>query len=155
MLGLPLTWPDLPLRRSILDTYTGGQLAGGLLVGAGFIVGGWCPGTSIVGLVSGKIDALLFIAGLVVGSLAFTMGADSFAPLQDSGARGRVLLHEFFRVPSGVMVLAVALFAVGAFWAVGKIERAVRARCPARAPSQPQESLAAAPPVDAVQGGTP
>ena len=146
----------LPLPSiGILDTYTGGQLAGGLLVGAGFIVGGWCPGTSIVGLVSGKIDALLFIAGLVVGSLAFTMGADSFAPLQDSGAKGRVLLHEFFRVPSGVMVLAVALFAVGAFWAVGKIERAVRAGRPARAPVEQEERLGTPPAAGVAQGGKP
>ncbi len=121
----------------ILDTYLIAQLVGGLLVGFGFIVGGWCPGTSIVGLVSGKIDALLFIGGLVVGSMLFTLGFDSFAPLQNAGAKGRVLLHEYFRVPSGAMVLAVALFAVGAFWAVGKIEKALRARqaAPARGPS--------------------
>jgi hypothetical protein len=145
----------LPLPSiGILDTYAGGQLAGGLLFGAGFIVGGWCPGTSIVGLVSGKIDALLFIGGLVVGSLAFTLGADSFAPLEDAGAKGRVLLHEYLRVPSGAMVLAVALFAVGAFWAVGKIERAVRARYPARAPADPDERLDT-PPAGVVQGGTP
>jgi hypothetical protein len=146
----------LPLPSiGILDTYAGGQLAGGLLFGAGFIVGGWCPGTSIVGFVSGKIDALLFIGGLVVGSLAFTLGADSFAALQDSGAKGRVLLHEYFRVPSGVMVLAVALFALGAFWAVGKIERAVRARYLARAPVEPEERLDAPPAAGVVQGGTP
>ncbi len=141
----------------ILDTYLGGQLAGGLLVGAGFIVGGWCPGTSIVGLVSGKIDALLFMGGLVVGSMLFTLGADSFAPLQDSGARGRVLLHEYFRVPSGVMVLAVALFAVAAFWAVGKIERAVRASNSAPRPLPVDEAavVAAPRPVAVAEGGRP
>ncbi len=114
----------------ILDTYLGAQLLGGLLVGFGFIVGGWCPGTSIVGLVSGKVDALLFIGGLVVGSMLFTLGFDSLGPLQNLGARGRVLLHEYFHLPSGPVVLAVALFAVGAFWVVGKIEAAVRARTP-------------------------
>jgi hypothetical protein len=146
----------LPLPSiGILDTYTGGQFAGGLLFGAGFIVGGWCPGTSIVGFVSGKIDALLFVVGLVVGSLVFTLGADSFAALENAGAKGRVLLHEYLRVPSGVMVLAVALFAVGAFWAVGKIERAVRARYPARATATPEERLDARPAAGAVQGGTP
>lgn len=112
----------------LLDTYLGGQLVGGLLVGFGFIVGGWCPGTSIVGVVSGKIDALLFIVGLVAGSALFTLGFDSLRPIQDSGAKGRVLLHDYFHLPSGVMVFAVALFAVGCFWAVGKIEKAVLAR---------------------------
>ncbi|BDG06035.1 YeeE/YedE thiosulfate transporter family protein [Anaeromyxobacter oryzae] len=119
----------LPLSSiGILDTFAGGQLVGGLLVGAGFIVGGYCPGTSIVAGVSGKIDALLFMGGILVGTAAYTLGADAFAPLASSGAKGRVLLHEWAHVSSGVMVFAVALFAVGAFWAVGRIERMVRAR---------------------------
>ncbi len=118
----------------ILDTYLVAQLVGGLLIGFGFIVGGWCPGTSIVGLVSGKVDALLFIGGLVAGSMFFTLGFDSFGPLQDAGARGRVLLHEQFHVSSGLMVLAVALFAVASFWAVGKIEKALRTRRAVPAP---------------------
>lgn len=124
----------LPLSSiGILDTYLWAQLAGGLVLGAGFIVGGWCPGTSIVGVASGKIDALLFVFGLVLGSTLFTLGFDGLAPLQNAGARGRLLLHDVFGVPSGVAVLAVALFAVGAFWAAGRIEAAVRARYPAPA----------------------
>ncbi len=139
----------------LLDTYLWAQLLGGLLIGAGFIVGGWCPGTSVVGLVSGKIDALLFIGGLVVGSTLFMFGFDNFQPLQDSGARGRVLLHEFFHVPSGVMVFAVALFAVGAFWAVGKIEAVVRARVTtARPESRPQPSIPDAAAVPATGKGS-
>jgi len=119
----------LPLSSiGILDTYLGAQLIGGLLFGFGFIVGGWCPGTSIVGIVSGKIDALLFIGGLVIGSTLFTLGIDNLAAVQNAGARGRVLLHEYLHVSSGVMVFAVALFAVGSFWVVGKIEAAVQAR---------------------------
>lgn len=124
----------LPISSiGVLDTYLGGQLVGGLLVGFGFIVGGWCPGTSIVGVVSGKIDALLFMGGLVAGSALFALGFDSLRPVQDSGARGRVLLHAYLHVPSGVMVFAVALFAVGCFWAVGRIERAVKASVEERA----------------------
>ncbi|ACL66147.1 protein of unknown function DUF395 YeeE/YedE [Anaeromyxobacter dehalogenans 2CP-1] len=112
----------------ILDTFPAAQAVGGLLVGAGFIVGGYCPGTSLVGAVSGKLDALLFIGGLLVGTLVYTLGADTFAPLADAGGRGRVLLHEWLRLPSGVVVFAVALLAVGAFWAVGRIERWVNRR---------------------------
>src|SRR6266536_6399354 len=106
MLGLYLC--DLarvvPLSSiGILDTYLVAQLVGGLLLGAGFIIGGWCPGTSIVGAVSGKIDAVLFIGGLVIGSTPFMLGFDSFQTLQNAGARGRVLLHDFFHVSSGAM----------------------------------------------------
>ena len=131
----------LPLSSiGLLDTYLWAQLAGGLLFGAGFIIGGWCPGTSIVGLVSGKIDAALFIFGLVIGSTMFTLGYESLAPLQNAGPRGRLLLHDVFGVSSGVMVFAVTLFAVGAFWAVGRIEAAVRAHVAASPPELAAEA---------------
>lgn len=116
----------LPLGSiSILDTYLVPQIAGGLLLGAGFIIGGHCPGTSIVAAAGGKTDAMLFLGGMVIGSAIFTLGFDTFQPLQNATAMGRVLLHEFLHVPSGVMVLAVALFAAGSFWLVAKIERRV------------------------------
>ncbi len=44
---------------------------GGALVGAGFAVGGYCPGTSVVGLFSGRMDALVFLVGLLIGTVAF------------------------------------------------------------------------------------
>jgi uncharacterized protein len=117
----------MPLSSiGILDTFLLPQLIGGFLLGAGFIIGGYCPGTSLVAAASGKTDALFFIGGLLLGSVVFTLGYDSLAALQNSTARGRVLLHEFFHLPSGVIVLGVVIFAVGAFVAVGRIEAAVR-----------------------------
>ncbi len=46
---------------------------GGALVGAGFAVGGYCPGTSVVGLFSGRLDALVFIVGVVLGTTGFAV----------------------------------------------------------------------------------
>lgn len=113
----------LPIASiGVLDTYVLPQMVGGLLLGAGFIIGGYCPGTSIVAAVSGKIDGMLFVAGIGAGSLIFTLGYDSLSGFHQSTAMGRVLMSEFFGLPSGVMVFAVALFAIGAFFAVGKIE---------------------------------
>ncbi len=119
----------LPLYSiGILDTYLWAQLVGGLVFGAGFIIGGYCPGTSIVALVGGKIDAVLFLVGLTLGSLLFAVGYDALAPLQNAKALGRIVLHEAFGLPSAVVVLGVVLFAVGCFVAVGRIESLVNAR---------------------------
>jgi hypothetical protein len=116
----------LPLGTiGVLDTYLLPQLIGGLLLGAGFIIGGYCPGTSIVAAGSGKFDAMLFLGGLLAGSAAFTLGFETFKPLQNATAMGRVLLHEYFGVPSAVIVVAVALFAVASFALVKRIEVAV------------------------------
>lgn len=46
---------------------------GGALVGAGFAVGGYCPGTSVAGLFSGRIDALVFILGVLLGTTGFAV----------------------------------------------------------------------------------
>jgi len=128
----------LPLASiGLLDTYLWPHLVGGLLLGAGFIIGGYCPGTSVVAAVSGKLDAVLFMFGIAVGSAVFTLGWENLAPLANSGARGRFLLQDLFGLPSGVMVFAVTLFAVGAFALVGRIEAAVRKAYPAPAAPSP------------------
>ena len=113
----------MPLGNiGLLPTYVLPQLVGGLLLGFGFIIGGYCPGTSIVGSASGKLDALFFLGGMFGGTLLFTASYDLFAAFHQSTFMGRVLLHEYFGIPSGPMVVAVVLFALGAFAAVGRIE---------------------------------
>jgi hypothetical protein len=48
-------------------TQYAGQALGGFVFGIGFYLGGYCPGTSIVGAASGRLDAPAFMAGLVGG----------------------------------------------------------------------------------------
>lgn len=116
----------LPLSSiGILPTYVLPHLVGGLLLGAGFIIGGYCPGTSLVAAMSGKIDAWLFLGGIFVGSLGYTIIYDVMAPFAESTAMGKILLHEFFHIPSAVMVLVIVLLAVGMLAAVKKIEEKV------------------------------
>jgi uncharacterized protein len=50
---------------------------GGVFVGAGFAIGGYCPGTSVVGAFSGRVDAIVFLLGLLVGTVGF---ADIYGP---------------------------------------------------------------------------
>ena len=146
----------LPLSSiGILDTWLLPQFLGGLLLGAGFIIGGYCPGTSVVAAVSGKIDAGLFMIGLVLGSAAYTLGWDNLAPLANTTPRGRFMLQDLFHVSSGVMVFAVTLFAVGAFWAVARIQVAVRARYPERKPEPRRTEGDASAALPAAEGSLP
>lgn len=48
-----------------------GSSLGGVLIGAGMAIGGYCPGTSMVAFCSGKLDGLMFIVGLGGGTLLF------------------------------------------------------------------------------------
>lgn len=104
-------------------TYLGGQVVGGLLLGIGFVTAGYCPGTSVVGLVSGKIDALLVLVGVFLGIGFFEEMFSSFAAVRDWGSMGRIGLSDWLGVPTGVVVLAVAAMALMAFSVVGWFER--------------------------------
>lgn len=116
----------MPLGNiGLLPTYLLPQLVGGLMLGAGFIIGGYCPGTSIVATMSGKIDGLFFLGGIFLGGLVVVVSYDWVASFHRSTHLGRILLHEYFGLSSGVMVLIVMLFALGAFYATGHIETRV------------------------------
>lgn len=93
---------------------------GGALVGAGFAVGGYCPGTSVVGMFSGRLDALMFIVGLLMGTTLF---AGLYGPvIRSVMAMGEIVDGDTFTDAYGVsepVVLAVMAFALVAVFYVG------------------------------------
>lgn len=101
---------------------------GGALVGVGFAVGGYCPGTSVVGLFSGRLDALVFVLGLLLGTVIF---AGLYGPaVEKLLALGEVAAGDTFSAAYGIPDAAVlALMAgalVGVFVIGGRMERARR-----------------------------
>lgn len=52
---------------------------GGVIMGAGFIMGGFCPGTSVSAAAIGKIDAIFFLGGLLLGIFLFGFFSPYFA----------------------------------------------------------------------------
>ncbi len=90
---------------------------GGLLVGSGFAVGGYCPGTSVVGLFSGRLDALIFIIGLLLGTFAF---AGLYGPAVESIlALGEIETGDTFAdawgISDGLLIAIMGAALVGVF----------------------------------------
>src|SRR5512145_277020 len=48
-------------------TYLWPGIVGGLVMGVGFIVGGFCPGTSLVSAATGRLDGIFFTLGGLFG----------------------------------------------------------------------------------------
>ena len=96
---------------------------GGVFVGAGFAIGGYCPGTSVVGVFSGRVDAIVFVLGLLVGTVGF---ASIYGPAVekilemwelDTGDTVTDAYGISEPVILGVMVLALfAIYALGAWF---------------------------------------
>ncbi len=99
----------------INDTFIWGQLVGGVIFGFGFVIGQYCPGTAICSAATGKLDGVLFLGGFFLGVLVFTVGFGPLETLYEAGSKGRVLLPQYLGIPTGVVVLAVVVMAVGAF----------------------------------------
>jgi thiosulfate/3-mercaptopyruvate sulfurtransferase len=98
-----------------LETYWGAQVVGGLIFGAGFVIGGWCPGTALVGIASARIDAVVFLAGAAAGSILFSEFFDTVAPLYGGACAGAITLGQSLHVPNKLLVVAFAAVAALAF----------------------------------------
>jgi len=105
-----------------MPTVYGAQLVGGLLFGVGFVMGGWCPGTSAVGIASGKLDALTFFGGALLGSILFNEVFSLMKPLYTWGEAGVIFIYQSLGLSLGAFALLFTLLAVACFWVVEFIE---------------------------------
>lgn len=102
-----------------------GAAVGGAIIGAGFAIGGYCPGTSVAGIFSGRIDAILFVVGVVAGTAGFSFlyGA-TLKSLKSGGliAEGDTFA-DAYSVSDPVMIGILVAALVGVFYLGSWFER--------------------------------
>ena len=88
------------------------QGIGGLLFGAGFLIGGYCPGTSVAAIASGRKDAVLFALGMLAGVYAYAAFTPQLDDWYKANSLGELTLPALTGVGMGWWTLAfiVALF---------------------------------------------
>jgi len=109
-------------------TFLWSAILGGCIMGAGFIIGGFCPGTSFCAAAIGKIDAMAFILGSVLGIFVFTAAYPALENIYLAENRGAVRADEFLGLSPELYAFLIALIAVVAFLAVTAIENRVNDR---------------------------
>lgn len=112
---------DLSLL-TVPETFLGPHVVGGLLLGIGFIVSGYCPGTGVVAMASGKWDGLMSIVGVMIGSLLFGFVYGPLEGFYKSGAMGPVTIAQALGLPFPVLAAGVVLMAIGCFLGAEKLE---------------------------------
>ncbi|MBM3885088.1 MAG: YeeE/YedE family protein [Gemmatimonadetes bacterium] len=102
------------LHFDVKPTYVLGVLLGGLVFGVGFGIGGYCPGTSVVGIGEGRKDAIVAMLGGVVGALVFTLVYTTLiAPLVKVADLGKITLADVTHLsPFVLAVIVSAVFLV-------------------------------------------
>jgi rhodanese-related sulfurtransferase len=93
-------------------------------MGVGFIIGGFCPTTSLAAASTGKVDGMFFVAGGFLGAFLFSETERYFDNwYTNAGYYGRLTLDQVFHLPVGVVVLLVVLMALFMFWGAEQLER--------------------------------
>ena len=114
----------------LMPTVYGAQVVGGLLFGVGFVMGGWCPGTAAVGLAAGRIDALVFLLGVVGGSVLFNELFPVIEGLYTAGNQGTQMAYDSVGMSRNGFIFTFTLVAVAAFWLAEWAEKKRTGRAP-------------------------
>ena len=115
-------WLDLSLVY-LTPTFLWPQIVGGLLLGFGFVIGGYCPGTSVVAVSTGRIDALIYGGGILAGIFVFGEAYPAITGFVNSSDLGQLTIPQLFRLPYGLVLLAVVLMALGGFVGATAVEK--------------------------------
>ena len=108
-------WINLNLVY-INPTYLTSAILGGVIMGIGFIMGGFCPGTSFCAASIGKLDAMVFMIGLFIGILIFAEGYPAWEGIYKANFQGTPKLSEAIGVSDGILAFLIIVAAGIMFW---------------------------------------
>ena len=107
----------------VVPTYLWPQLIGGFILGIGFVIGGYCPGTSVIGITSGRGDAAVFFIGLMSGMGLFAWVFPWIKGFYLSGDMGDITLQRWLGIPTEVLIAGILIMAFLSFLLAERIER--------------------------------
>lgn len=100
-------------------------IVGGLIMGVGFLLGGYCPGTSLCAMMIGKIDAMFFVGGGILGIFLFGEFYPLYQTFYDSTSLGAIKVYSSIGISQGLFAFLLIAMAVGAFVVTTIIEKKV------------------------------
>jgi rhodanese-related sulfurtransferase len=109
----------------INPTFLWPAIAGGAIMGVGFIIGGFCPGTSVVAAAVGKVDAWLFIIGSFLGIIIYGELYPMFKDFYMSGNYGPIFVYDSLGISRGLFVFLLTFVAIAAFVITDRLEKRV------------------------------
>jgi len=96
----------------MLPTFLLPMAVGGVIFGIGMVIGGYCPGTAAASIATGKIDALIFVVGFLIGSLVFGDYFPIWGEFYNSDYMGAYRLDQWLGISLGPTVLIIVIIAV-------------------------------------------
>jgi len=113
-------WIDITLTF-FPKTFWIPTLVGGAIMGLGFIIGGFCPGTSLSAAATGKVDAIVFIGGVMIGIFGFIFSYETlWETLRNSGKMGKINITEWIGIKEGLFIFLFVVIAIITFYVFQK-----------------------------------
>jgi hypothetical protein len=100
-----------------------GAIIGGLVFGVGFLIGGYCPGTSIAACATGRLDGFAFLLGMLAGVYVFAEAMPGVDEWVRSTARGEMTLPGVTGLSMGWFVLLFVAILAFAAWGMRAVEK--------------------------------
>lgn len=110
-----LNWIDWN-QLYVQPAFIWSAVIGGAIMGVGFLAGGYCPGTSLTGVAIGKIDAIVYTLGLMIGIFIFSEYFDFMEPFLNSTNLGYIRLNDTLKIRTDILILIFTVVAVAAFF---------------------------------------
>ena len=82
----------------------------------------------MVGIATGRLDALVFLTGVAVGTWGMGEATPWIAGFLNAGSRGPLRLPKALHLPEGVVVAGVVLLAAAGFVGAHAIEKRFASR---------------------------
>lgn len=118
-------WIDLSMIY-VNETYLYATLIGGGIMGLGFILGGFCPGTSLTAVAIGKIDAMVFTLGMMLGVLIFSEAFPLIEGIYYADNLGPLKVYDVLNMSPGLFMLLLIIVALVAFAVTAWIQKRVK-----------------------------
>lgn len=110
----------------IQPTFMTSAIVGGIIMGIGFSMGGFCPGTSICATAIGRLDGLAFLGGMFIGVFLFSETFSLWENMYYSGSQGAKMINTVFGISPELFTFFLVIMAIGMFYGAGWVQGKVK-----------------------------
>ena len=110
----------------IQPTFLTSAIVGGIIMGIGFSMGGFCPGTSLCAAAVGRLDGLVFFGGMFLGVFLFSESFPIFENMYYSGSQGAKMINSVLGISPELFTFFLVLAAVGMFFGAAWVQKKVK-----------------------------
>lgn len=107
-------------------TYIWAAIIGGVIMGIGFVAGGFCPGTGLCAVAIGKLDAWVYVVGIMIGVFLFSELYTYIEPIYNGYFLGNITLIDSFGWNPYWVIFAFAIIAIVAFVVADIVRKKVK-----------------------------